>query len=64
MQENLKKIAKYFAKILFVVLYGPIVLVKAIMDPVLQMMIAFVHALFNEAEAADNAMKDVIDKID
>lgn len=64
MKENLKKTAKYFTKILFVVLFAPIILVKAIMDPVLQMMIALVHALFNDAEAVDNAMKEVINKMD
>ena len=64
MKENLKKAAKYLSKILFVALFAPIILVKAIMDPVLQMMIAFVHALFNDAEASDNAIKEVINKMD
>lgn len=64
MKENLKKTAKYLINILFVVLFAPIILVKAIMDPALQMMIALLHALFGDREAADNAMKDVINKID
>ena len=64
MKENLKKVAKYFGKILFVALFGPIILVKAIMDPVLQIMIALVHALFNDSEATDNAIKQVLEKVD
>lgn len=64
MKENLKRVAKYFGKILFVALFGPIILVKAIMDPVLQIMIALVHALFNDSEATDNAIKQVLDKVD
>ena len=64
MKENLKRVAKYLAKILFVALFGPIILVKAIMDPVLQIMIALVHALFNDSEATDNAIKQVLDKVD
>ena len=61
---NLKKVAKYFFKILFVLMYAPIILIKVIIDPVLQIMIALVYALFNEGEASDNAMKAVIDKLD
>lgn len=64
MKENLKKATKYFAQILFVVLFAPIILVKAIMDPVLQMLIALVHALFGDSEASNNALKDVLNKID
>lgn len=64
MKEDLTKVAKYFSMILFVLLYAPIILVKAIVDPVLQMMIAFVHALFNDTEAATGAIKDVLNKID
>lgn len=64
MKENLKKVAKYLGKILFVALFGPIILVKAIMDPVLQIMIALVHALFNDGEATDNAIKQVLEKVD
>ena len=64
MKENLKKVAKYLGKILFVALCGPIILVKAIMDPVLQIMIALVHALFNDSEATDNAIKQVLEKVD
>lgn len=64
MKENLKKVAKYLGKILFVALFGPIILVKAIMDPVLQIMIALVHALFNDSEATDNAIKQVLEKVD
>lgn len=64
MKENLKRVAKYFGKILFVALFGPIILVKAIMDPVLQIMIALVHALFNDCEATDNAIKQVLEKVD
>lgn len=64
MKENLKRVAKYLGKILFVALFGPIILVKAIMDPVLQIMIALVHALFNDSEATDNAIKQVLDKVD
>ncbi len=64
MKENLKRVAKYFGKILFVALFGPIILVKAIMDPVLQIMIALVHALFNDSEATDNAIKQVLEKVD
>lgn len=64
MKENLKRVAKYFGNILFVALFGPIILVKAIMDPVLQIMIALVHALFNDSEATDNAIKQVLEKVD
>lgn len=64
MKENLKKVAKYLGKILFVALFGPIILVKAIMDPMLQIMIALVHALFNDSEATDNAIKQVLEKVD
>lgn len=64
MKENLKKVAKYLGKILFVALFGPIILVKAIMDPGLQIMIALVHALFNDSEATDNAIKQVLEKVD
>ena len=64
MKENLKRVAKCFGKILFVALFGPIILVKAIMDPVLQIMIALVHALFNDSEATDNAIKQVLEKVD
>ncbi len=64
MKENLKRVAKYLGKILFVALFGPIILVKAIMDPVLQIMIALVHALFNDSEATDNAIKQVLEKVD
>ena len=64
MKENLKRVAKYFGKILFVALFGPIILVKAIMDPVLQIMIALVHALFNDSEATDNAIKQVLEKVE
>ena len=64
MKDNLKRVAKYLGKILFVALFGPIILVKAIMDPVLQIMIALVHALFNDSEATDNAIKQVLDKVD
>lgn len=64
MKENLKRVAKYFGKILFVALFGPIILVKAIMDPVLQIIIALVHALFNDSEATDNAIKQVLEKVD
>lgn len=64
MKENLKKVAKYLGKILFVALFGPIVLVKAIIDPVLQVIVALVHALFNDSEAADNAIKQVLEKVD
>lgn len=64
MKENLKRVAKYLRKILFVALFGPIILVKAIMDPVLQIMIALVHALFNDSEATDNAIKQVLEKVD
>ena len=64
MKENLKRVVKYFGKILFVALFGPIILVKAIMDPVLQIMIALVHALFNDSEATDNAIKQVLEKVD
>lgn len=64
MKENLKRVTKYLGKILFVALFGPIILVKAIMDPVLQIMIALVHALFNDSEATDNAIKQVLDKVD
>lgn len=64
MKENLKRVAKYLGKILFVALVGPIILVKAIMDPVLQIMIALVHALFNDSEATDNAIKQVLEKVD
>lgn len=64
MKENLKKVAKYLGKILFVALFGPIILVKAIMDPVLQIMIALIHALFNDSEATDNAIKQVLEKVD
>ena len=64
MKENLRKAAKYLSKILFVVMFAPIILVKVIMDPVLQMMIALVYALFNDTEASDNAMKEVMSKID
>lgn len=64
MKENLKRVAKYFGKILFVALFGPIILVKAIMDPVLQIMIALIHALFNDSEATDNAIKQVLEKVD
>ena len=64
MKENLKRVAKYFGKILFVALFGPIILVKAIMDPVLKIMIALVHALFNDSEATDNAIKQVLEKVD
>lgn len=64
MKENLKRVAKYLGKILFVALFGPIILVKAIIDPVLQIMIALVHALFNDSEATDNAIKQVLEKVD
>ena len=64
MKENLKRVAKYFGKILFVALFGPIILVKAIMDPVLQIMIALGHALFNDSEATDNAIKQVLEKVE
>ena len=64
MKENLIRVTKYLGKILFVALFGPIILVKAIMDPVLQIMIALVHALFNDSEATDNAIKQVLDKVD
>ena len=64
MKESLKRVAKYLGKILFVALFGPIILVKAIMDPVLQIMIALVHALFNDSEATDNAIKQVLEKVD
>ena len=64
MKENLKRVAKYLGKILFVALFGPIILVKAIMDPVLQIMIALVHALFNDSEATDNAIKQVLEKVE
>ena len=64
MKDNLKRVAKYLGKILFVALFGPIILVKAIMDPVLQIMIALVHALFNDSEATDNAIKQVLEKVD
>ena len=64
MKENLKRVTKYLGKILFVALFGPIILVKAIMDPVLQIMIALVHALFNDSEATDNAIKQVLEKVD
>lgn len=64
MKEILKRVAKYFGKILFVASFGPIILVKAIMDPVLQIMIALVHALFNDSEATDNAIKQVLEKVD
>lgn len=64
MKENLKRVAKYFGKILFVALFGPIILVKVIMDLVLQIMIALVHALFNDSEATDNAIKQVLEKVD
>ena len=64
MKENLKKAGKYLSKILFVALFAPIILVKAIMDPILHVMIAFVHALFNDKEASDNALKEVINKMD
>ena len=64
MKENLKIVAKYLGKILFVALFGPIILVKAIMDPVLQIMIALVLALFNDSEATNNAIKQVLEKVD
>ena len=64
MKENLKKTAKYFREILFVALFAPIVLVKAIVDPLLYAMIALVQALFNNKEASTNALKDVLKNID
>lgn len=64
MKENLKKAAKYFREVLFVALFAPVVLVKAVVDPLLYVMIALVHALFNEKEASANALKNVLKNID
>ena len=64
MKDILKKTVTYFAKILFVVLFGPIILVKVMIDTVLQMMIALIYALLGDNKASDNAIKQVLDKID
>ena len=64
MKETLEKTVKYITNILFVLLTAPNILVIAFIDPTLQMMIAFVHALLNNKDASDNAMKEVINKID
>ena len=64
MKESLKKVTKYFSKILFVALVAPIILMKLIMDPVFQILIALIHALLNDAEACDNSLKSAMKNID
>lgn len=64
MKEILKKVARYFTNIFYVVLVAPIILVKLVLDPVLNLMIALVYAILNDVDKASKALSDVVDKFE
>lgn len=64
MKEILKKVARYFTNIFYVALVVPIVLVKLVLDPVLNLMIALVYAILNDYDKASKVLSDVADKFE
>lgn len=64
MKEILKKVAMYFTNIFYVVLVAPIILVKLVLDPVLNLMIALVYAILNDFDKASKVLSDVADKFE
>ncbi len=64
MKENLKAVGGYIANFTKVCLLAPILFAKVITDTGLQLLLALIHALFNEKEEIASAMKTVLDKMD
>lgn len=64
MKKNLKTIGEYLANFTKVCFLAPILLAKVTSDTVLQLLLAFFHAMYNEKEELASAMKTVLDKVD
>ena len=64
MKENLKAVSKYFTNILYVALAVSILLVKAILDSMLYLSIAFVYAILNDHDNTSKVLNNVADKWD
>lgn len=64
MKENLKAVSKYFTNILYVALVAPILLVKVILDQMLNLSMAFVYAILNDHDNTSKVLNDVADKCD
>nr|DAY55567.1 MAG TPA: hypothetical protein [Caudoviricetes sp.] len=64
MKQNLKAVGGYIANFTKVCFLAPILFAKVITDTGLQLLLALIHALFNEKEEIASAMKTVLDKMD
>lgn len=63
MKEKLKRVAKYFSTIKYVVLFGPLILAKVVTDLVFCIIVGLVYALCNDRESAENAIKGALEKL-
>lgn len=64
MKKNFKTIGEYIVNFTRVFFLAPIILAKVVSDTVLQLLLAFFHAMYNEREELASAMKEVISKVD
>ena len=64
MKKNLRTIGEYIVNFTRVCFLAPILLAKVVSDTVLQLLLAFFHAMCNEKEELASAMKGVLDKMD
>lgn len=64
MKKNLKSVGVYLANFTKVSFLAPILFTKVITDTGLQLLLALIHALFNEKEEIASVMKDVLEKTD
>lgn len=64
MKENLKAVGVYIANFSKVCILAPAIFIKVMTDTALELFLAFIHALYNEKEATDSAMKEVLEKMD
>lgn len=64
MKENLKRVAKYFTNIFYVALVAPVIFAKAILNPMLSLIIALIYAILNDHDKASEALNGIADKFE